>query len=634
MFNYIFKSHLMKKILFSLTLCLLIGHSAFAGILRVDSVVSRLDSNINYFWDYQAGVLKPLDKKVYGYNSDGQQSVYWYYGWNDVLNRWANRAKYLTSFDANGNPALTIGYEGDYFEGGDSDVWDLHAKTERIYNQDNKLIDSRTYYWNDTTHAWTPGEGGTTSFDSNGYPVEIIHYVGQASDSSWLPLNKFVKAHTAQGLLLDDAVYRWSTTLNDWVPGTRTTQTYTVSGELVEWITYTGEANTWMPVQKVFSSYDLADRLTETLAYVWDESVGDWLFVSKYEQLYDPAGNITAYKNYDWNTSSVDWRPTYLYSFTYDASNRVLESINYTWDTLTSSWEPFDQRQVCVYDDVSHTTDCSSYYWTQPDEIWRPIIRYLRGYDSDGNESYRVSFQGDDITLGWVRMDSTFSTYTATGKFISTVTYRWTVASQSWIPIGNRTVEYSANALETTEIFFLWDTATQNFLPLNKTFEAYLPDGRRTHLQSFTWDTATQSWIPGSDVQNRYNADGNLVQKFISLWDTASGAWQRHSQHDYYWSGDSALSSLDPEQISSIKLYPNPAIREITFEYTLPTTVSLSLSLYDLQGRCVHRWYGAKVQMAGFHQELLALPEGLPAGRYFLHMSGGDVQQGIGLEVR
>lgn len=86
------------------------------------------------------------------------------------------------------------------------------------------------------------------------------------------------------------------------------------------------------------------------------------------------------------------------------------------------------------------------------------------------------------------------------------------------------------------------------------------------------------------------------------------------------------LVAVEPQQEASLPLslsidsvYPNPAISSATISWTTPQPSSVTIRLYDLQGRVVQDLFDSSVT-AGHHQTSWELGD-LPAGPYFIQVS-------------
>ncbi|MFK7810493.1 MAG: T9SS type A sorting domain-containing protein, partial [Saprospiraceae bacterium] len=74
-------------------------------------------------------------------------------------------------------------------------------------------------------------------------------------------------------------------------------------------------------------------------------------------------------------------------------------------------------------------------------------------------------------------------------------------------------------------------------------------------------------------------------------------------------------------QENSMLIYPNPIKESATIEYTLTSTETLSLELYDLSGKLVQSLFTTEERDPGQHKETFVLDANLEVGNYILTLS-------------
>ncbi|NND07462.1 MAG: T9SS type A sorting domain-containing protein [Saprospiraceae bacterium] len=74
-------------------------------------------------------------------------------------------------------------------------------------------------------------------------------------------------------------------------------------------------------------------------------------------------------------------------------------------------------------------------------------------------------------------------------------------------------------------------------------------------------------------------------------------------------------------QDNGMLIYPNPIKESATIEYTLTTTETLSLDLYNLSGKLVQSLFASEKRSAGRHIEPIALSAQIASGSYVLTLS-------------
>jgi uncharacterized delta-60 repeat protein len=73
-----------------------------------------------------------------------------------------------------------------------------------------------------------------------------------------------------------------------------------------------------------------------------------------------------------------------------------------------------------------------------------------------------------------------------------------------------------------------------------------------------------------------------------------------------------------------LKCYPNPFAEQVTLEYELPSTLALSIKLYNTMGVCVKILEPNRVHNKGKHVHSLKIGPQLPSGIYFLALEGEE----------
>jgi len=77
----------------------------------------------------------------------------------------------------------------------------------------------------------------------------------------------------------------------------------------------------------------------------------------------------------------------------------------------------------------------------------------------------------------------------------------------------------------------------------------------------------------------------------------------------------------EPSMIFASIIYPNPANQNTTLQYTLKSEQTITLRLFDLQGRLIKTYISYEKQYAGKHEQAIALPDNLASGTYHLIIS-------------
>ncbi|MBL7828447.1 MAG: T9SS type A sorting domain-containing protein, partial [Saprospiraceae bacterium] len=82
-----------------------------------------------------------------------------------------------------------------------------------------------------------------------------------------------------------------------------------------------------------------------------------------------------------------------------------------------------------------------------------------------------------------------------------------------------------------------------------------------------------------------------------------------------------AVGTNQPDNSEATLLYPNPAKDQATFEFELRESGSVSLVMYDSQGRVLHRFLTQAFYPSGKNTLTLHLPPNLASGLYLFQFS-------------
>ncbi|MBK9015022.1 MAG: T9SS type A sorting domain-containing protein [Saprospiraceae bacterium] len=151
--------------------------------------------------------------------------------------------------------------------------------------------------------------------------------------------------------------------------------------------------------------------------------------------------------------------------------------------------------------------------------------------------------------------------------------------------------------------------------------------------------------VAGPLGKNRYNTDGSLDSTFgnngIVISDVGDGgirkiALQTDAKIVAAGSVDGDfvlvryLSGLEVGVVdfsssqNTLFVYPNPIERETTLGYTLLADATLSIDLYDINGRLVQSLVKQGKRSAGEQKEMLNLEPSIVPGSYILVLSNGS----------
>ena len=134
-------------------------------------------------------------------------------------------------------------------------VWSGTTKTEKEYDDTNRLVKTSTYKWNTTHNDWE-GLASTEDIYENGIKVTSYSYKWDAANWQWTGMFK-----------------------HDY--------TYTSSGKIAEQIDWRYDAAGWYYDVKISNTYDSKGRTVKAERYQWIRTESRWCMTSTNETVYD-----------------------------------------------------------------------------------------------------------------------------------------------------------------------------------------------------------------------------------------------------------------------------------------------------------------------------------------------------------
>lgn len=391
-------------------------------------------------------------------------------------------------------------------------------------------------------------------------------------------------------------------------------------------------------IAKMIKYYDTDNRCSSWISYIRNDTTGVWEKRNQSEQTYDSAGNVVMISSYDWSSETGTWIQT--------------------------------GRNESTFDEAGHQTSVESYYYSSIDQVWRGSWREEDAFDSQGNQILRIDFSWNGDTNLWEpQMKNTWA-FNSDGQETDFAYYSWDAEKNDYLPVYRMTQTYNTNGNLAEAGGFLWDTGSNQWMPESKSALSYDSNGRDTLEVYSYFDPLTGIWNEDSRSELEYDDYGNLVfsldqaskdstgawrSKFKAdysynysftagealtpyewygippvnllvrsvgqLWVEASGTWIDYMVSDYWYSEFAGISSSPAIHLSSVRVYPNPAVGFIMVDMD-PAGEPAQFEMVDLSGRKV-----ISKNMSGVRNQLSI--SDLPAGLYLYHITrNGETYRG------
>lgn len=305
--------------------------------LKIDSVIWRAkDSN-------------PA-KNEYLFDSHGNRILILGSHWS--YNTWINSTKDESVYDSNNNLLSTISY---YRNGvGNTWTWDYFEKYEYTYDNDNHKILDIASVWDKPTNTWIVKFRYEIAYDTNGNNISTIFYKWAENTKDLTLSSKTEYIYNSQGLKSAKIVYSWNKNTNLWERGGKYEYGYDARGNQNSIVLSLGATDeTSIGISKDESSFDSSNNNTSNIQYAWDTEAKKWLEVYKDEASYNsnnlPVGDVS----YHWDKSAKVWITTEETQYIFDANGNSTSKITRSWDVLTNTWKN-DSKIDYTYDN-EHT---------------------------------------------------------------------------------------------------------------------------------------------------------------------------------------------------------------------------------------------------------------------------------------
>ncbi len=380
-----------------------------------------------------------------------------------------------------------------------NEAWVGSSKTEKKYDETNRLVGTSTYSWNASRNDWA-GISSTEDIYVNNIKVTSCTYTWDYVDWKWIGMFKYDYTYSGNKVIEQiDSRYDKTT---GWYYDTRVTYTFDNKGRKVQTINYKWDAanNQWCMTSTDQTTYDAdADggKLREQLAATGSNCEVTAYALQHYMYGCDPRYYTIRFVNDDGSELSRD---TLEYGATPSHDDPIKESTaQYTY--TFSGWIPAIQP---VTGDATYTATFSSTVntytitWLNEDgsKLSRDTLEYgaTPTHDDPIKEStaqYTYTFTGWTPAIQPVTGNAT---YTAT--FSSTVnTYTITWLSEDGSELSRETLEYGAFPSHDDPIKESTTEYTYTFTGWEPEVSAVTKDATYTATFDSVKNTYTITWL-------------------------------------------------------------------------------------------------------------------------------------------
>ena len=334
----------------------------------LDSIVTKNVSGIN------------SQKEVYFYDTNGNDTTYLVYSWDNVHSKWSISSKQKYVKDNNG---LILSFEsytwiaGIYFMGS--------TKYENTYNSDKEVLTKTVYQWDILSSNWKYSTKSENAYDVNKNLISTIDY---SRDNN----------------------------LNVWNESTKTEFYYDVNNILITEINSNRDILTpnWINVTKDEHKVNSIGKDTLVLEYNWDNNSSIWSISSKTRYLYDSNNNLTGFENWDWNSDTGTWVGVAKLELVLNSNKMLLSSVTYMWDSGTSTWKGFAKTTVSYY---PNNLEQFMITYKPNGNSWLENTESESIYDGNNNKTIENSYNWNLVTSSWDKIQVSNYYYSLNSTF-------------------------------------------------------------------------------------------------------------------------------------------------------------------------------------------------------------------------
>lgn len=435
---------------------------AYSGSQKTQSII--------YAWENGVWVNSTKENWTY---TDSKLTLHEQFIWDGA---WTKTLQENTVYDG-GNKILVENYA--LIDG----VW---TGTEReLWNYtDGHITLHEQFTW---SGDWTITLQEKTTYDGNTV-VGIENYV--YANGYWtVQKEDYVYA---DGQKTEIIIYAY--TNGAWVKSTRSVIGYTSGNTVVSATNYTWNGAAWQGVgNRISTTYDDQNRVTELLTQDWPEGATDWTNKTIAQHTFNAEGEEVLTYNGTWNGTRWAVSSMNRIEYKFDGEGRQL---------LKASWR-------CTVD-----------------SIWKGVQKDTTAYSALGQMLYNARFtawKNNKWDYGNNSYEVTYK-YDAAGHTIHSQRYYW--SGGKWVGSYWYEFGYDAWGNLTMEAQYSW--SNNAWKGITKSESGYTENGDLTYTISFSWQTSNKVWVSKNKTVYTRDEQGRLIDKKILSF--KNNAWV-----DYQW---------------------------------------------------------------------------------------------------
>ncbi len=204
--------------------------------------------------------------------------------WSAKTNMWTGVKRETKEYDAWGNVIQSDTYS--YIAG---TGWVNNVRRQYAYKDGNKKLETLNLYmtWNKTKGVWSGITKTEKEYDDTNRLVKTSTYKWNTTHNDWEGLASTEDIYE-NGIKVTSYSYKWDAANWQWTGMFKHDYTYTSSGKIAEQIDWRYDAATgWYYDVKISNTYDAKGRTVKADRFQWIRSESKWCMTSLNETVYD-----------------------------------------------------------------------------------------------------------------------------------------------------------------------------------------------------------------------------------------------------------------------------------------------------------------------------------------------------------
>ncbi len=356
--------------------------------------------------------------------------------WTSKTNQWTGVKRETKEYDAWGNVIQSDTYS--YVAG---TGWVNNVRRQYAYKNGNKNLETLNLYmtWNKTKGVWSGTTKTEKEYDDTNRLVKTSTYKWNTTHNDWEGLASTEDIYE-NGIKVTSYSYKWDAATWDWTGMFKHDYIYAASGKIAEQIDWRYDVNTgWYYDVKIANTYDAKGRTVKADRYQWIRTESQWCMTSTNETAYDAdadGGKLRVEITASGSNCEITSYARKLYFYSCDPKYYTIRFMNYDGTPLTEDQVLLEGAMPVAPANPTRPADAQ---YTYTFKGWSPSpvpavahATYTAEYDSVVNR-YRITWLNADE----VEVDVDSLTYGATPShedLVKTNTAEWTYSFVGWTP--------------------------------------------------------------------------------------------------------------------------------------------------------------------------------------------------------